>query len=224
MTEAEWLVSEDPEKMVESLRGRTSDRKSRLFAAACCRRVYSLLKDERSVRAIEAAELYADGLIGRDELTAARDAALEAFHTCSGLHYRIPFGAAERAESERRFRALRLAYDVARLWLGATMHRACEDVGEPRWLSAVLKDIFRNSAPLPHSVFVWNDGTVPRLAQAVHQERRMPEGLLASDRLAVLADALEDAGCPDQELLLHLRNPGPHVRGCFAVDLCIGLT
>ncbi len=47
----------------------------------------------------------------------------------------------------------------------------------------------------------------------------LPEGTLEPSRLAVLADALEDAGCGDAELLGHLRGPGPHVRGCCAVDL-----
>jgi hypothetical protein len=40
--------------------------------------------------------------------------------------------------------------------------------------------------------------------------------------MPVLADALEDAGCGDAELLGHLRGPGPHARGCFALDLLTG--
>ena len=42
------------------------------------------------------------------------------------------------------------------------------------------------------------------------------------ERLAVLFDALEEAGCDDAEILNHLRSPGPHVRGCWAVDLLLG--
>jgi hypothetical protein len=41
-------------------------------------------------------------------------------------------------------------------------------------------------------------------------------------RLAVLADALEDAGCTDAEILSHCRSPGPHVRGCWVVDEILG--
>ena len=52
--------------------------------------------------------------------------------------------------------------------------------------------------------------------------RSLPAGTLDPARLAVLADALEDAGCTDAGLLGHLRGPGPHVRGCWAVDLLIG--
>ena len=41
-------------------------------------------------------------------------------------------------------------------------------------------------------------------------------------RLPILADALEDAGCGDVDILAHLRGPGPHVRGCWAVDPLLG--
>jgi hypothetical protein len=50
----------------------------------------------------------------------------------------------------------------------------------------------------------------------------MPEGLLDGTRLAILADALEETGCADEELLGHLRGPGPHVRGCWPIDLLLG--
>ena len=59
------------------------------------------------------------------------------------------------------------------------------------------------------------------LARAAYQERILPAGRLESSRLAVLADALEDAGGTDAGLLAHLRSPGPHVRGCWAVDLLL---
>jgi hypothetical protein len=60
--------------------------------------------------------------------------------------------------------------------------------------------------------------TVNRLAEAAYEERSLPEGTLDAARLAILADALEDAGCTDTDILGHLREPGPHVRGCWAVD------
>jgi hypothetical protein len=56
------------------------------------------------------------------------------------------------------------------------------------------------------------------LAQATYDNRTMPAGTLDPARLAVLADALEEAGCQDAEILGHLRGAGPHVRGCFLVD------
>jgi hypothetical protein len=56
------------------------------------------------------------------------------------------------------------------------------------------------------------------LAPAAYEQRILPGGELDAQRLAVLADALEEAGCTCAELLDHLRDPGPHVRGCWAVD------
>ena len=65
-------------------------------------------------------------------------------------------------------------------------------------------------------------GTVVNHARLAYDDRLMPSGTLGAARLAVLADALERSGCTDAELLGHLRGPGPHVRGCWAVDLLLG--
>ena len=54
-----------------------------------------------------------------------------------------------------------------------------------------------------------------KLAEAIYEER-------AFDRLAVLADALEEAGCTNPDILGHLRGPGPHVRGCWVLDCLLG--
>ena len=78
--------------------------------------------------------------------------------------------------------------------------------------SALLRDIFGplpfHPVVVPPSVLAWNNSTVVKLAQAIYTER-------AFDRLAILADALEDAGCNEADILDHLRSPGPHVRGCW---------
>jgi hypothetical protein len=63
-------------------------------------------------------------------------------------------------------------------------------------------------------VLTWNDGTVPRIAQHIYDERRWND-------MPILGDALLDAGCDDEELLSHCRGDGPHVRGCWAVDLIL---
>jgi hypothetical protein len=70
----------------------------------------------------------------------------------------------------------------------------------------------------------WQGGAVTQLARAAYEERRVPKDPLDPVRLSLLADALEDAGCTDAELLGHLRSPGPHVRGCWAVDLVLGMS
>jgi hypothetical protein len=63
---------------------------------------------------------------------------------------------------------------------------------------------------------------IPALAQAAYLERTLPGGTLDPARLAILADALEEAGCNEADLLSHLREPGFHVRGCWALDLVTG--
>ena len=69
---------------------------------------------------------------------------------------------------------------------------------------------------------VWLTPTVSNLAQSAYDERIMPSGELDPSRLAVLSDALEESGCDDEEILNHLRSPGPHVRGCWVLDLLLG--
>jgi hypothetical protein len=92
--------------------------------------------------------------------------------------------------------------------------------------AAVVRDFF---GPLPfrpgaveRSWLAWNSGTVTCLAQAAYEHRQLPSGHLDPARLAVLADALEDAGCTDAELLAHLRGPRSHVRGCHGIDALLG--
>jgi hypothetical protein len=75
MNETEWLCSTDPTPMLEFLWGKASDRKLRLFACACCRRVWHLISNERSRTVVEVAERYADALASPDALVAARTAA-----------------------------------------------------------------------------------------------------------------------------------------------------
>ncbi len=61
----------------------------------------------------------------------------------------------------------------------------------------------------------WLTSTVVSLATGIHAEE-------AFDRLPILADALQDAGCENDDILNHCRSEGPHVRGCWALDLVLG--
>jgi hypothetical protein len=82
---------------------------------------------------------------------------------------------------------------------------------------ALLREIVGNpfhAAHIEPAWLAWNDGTVVKVAQSIYDDR-------AFDRLPVLADALEDAGCQDLNILAHCRQPGEHVRGCWALDLLL---
>jgi hypothetical protein len=93
---------------------------------------------------------------------------------------------------------------------------------EQREQATLLRDIVSNPFRPISMNPDWLTPTVKVLAEAAYEERALPSGELDAARLAVLADALEDAGCGDAELLDHLRGPGPHARGCWVVDLLLG--
>lgn len=107
----------------------------------------------------------------------------------------------------------------AELPLVSQLHHRPEKRGEQcRLLHCVFGNPFRPVCLDPS----WLSSTVLSLARAAYEERALPSGQLDSERLSILADGLEDAGCSAMELLTHLRGPGPHTRGCWAVDVLLG--
>jgi hypothetical protein len=111
--------------------------------------------------------------------------------------------------------------------VGSAWHAAVGRGGGPGEapLAAIIRDIFGPPAsrPRPTQPCPWQL-SLPALtlAEAAYQERALPSDHLDAARLAVLSDALEEAGCMDEAILSHLRSPGPHVRGCWALDLVLG--
>jgi hypothetical protein len=223
MKESEWLTCTDSRKMLAFLRegGQLTERRSRLFGAAACRRVWHLLPDARSRKAVEVAERYGQAGATDEELEAAYE---EAFDVGAAL--------AESGDEGRA--ALRCA-----AWAAcgtahpdelaeAVAQGAAEAAGtgeEEGAQANLLRCVFGNpfrSIALDPSWLTWNGCTVQHLAQAAYDNRTLPAGTLDNDRLAVLADALEDAGCNDTDLLNHFRLPSVHVRGCWGVDLVLG--
>jgi hypothetical protein len=199
VTEADWNNSTEPQKMIEALRasGKASDRKLRLFAVACCRRLLHLLPEWRHRRHVEVAELYADGKAGEEELGGAR--------TQWPWGFSLDPGPGSEPD------------DLT--WLASD--RAAEVAAQAGLVRCIFNP-FRPLPQLPASLLQWHDGIIPKMANAIYDERDLPSGHLRSDRLAVLADGLQDAGCEDAELLGHLRGGGVHVRGCWGVDVVLG--
>ncbi len=99
--------------------------------------------------------------------------------------------------------------DMAFLWLGT-------DPSPAR--IALIYDIFGNPFRPVKVNLAWQTPTVLALATAAYENRILPAGTLDSARLAILADALEEAGCDNADMLNHCRQPGVHVRGCWVVD------
>jgi hypothetical protein len=243
VTEAEWLVATDPNPMIGMLfcigdsKIKGSERKQRLFACACARRVWDLLKDRRSCAAFAVAERSADGLAAEaEEMAAIRNAndaiadsiadwgygSLAHVAACVATHAIVesPFMVAYQVVSlvEAARRPSRRGSSGRHRLTGRS--RASEQEAQ----AAVLRDLFGNPfrpRRLDPAWLAWNAGMFRRLALSAYEERLLPSGNLDGARLAVLADALDEAGV-DPVLTGHLREPGPHFRGCFVLDLLLG--
>jgi hypothetical protein len=205
MTEAEWLACKDPDVMLALLRGRASDRKLRLFAVA-----YWRLLDQRRHEVVSIAQARGSGLPIRSPSAHERefDEAMETL--ADGELPPFPlFPGADEDPFVLANCALEAGCHGKWMWKqGSITHYEVE--------AALLREVF---GPLPFrpvtSASAWQTSTVTALAQAIYDDR-------AFDRLPILADALEDAGCTNQDILNHCRQPGEHVRGCWAVDLLLG--
>jgi hypothetical protein len=205
MTEQEWLASTDLQVMLEFLRasGGLSSRKYRLLFVAVCRHLNG--KSGTLKQAIEVAERYADGRTGPEEVEAAKRG--------TG-----PFGylyseALLGTEPSGAFYLITMPPRSRRRQLRRAAH------------ASLVRDIlgplpFRSVTVLP-SARTWSGGTVIKLAQAAYDDRLLRSGHLDPNRLAVLADALEEAGCADPDILGHCRSSGVHVRGCWVLDLVL---
>jgi hypothetical protein len=91
----------------------------------------------------------------------------------------------------------------------------------------LLRDLFGPSpfreVRLDPTWLAWQGSIVVQLARAAYDNRDLPiGGTLDGARLAVLADALEEAGCTDSDILEHCRRRAEHVRGCWVLDALLG--
>ena len=243
MTKAEWLACSDPMPMISFLQGKASDRKMRLYFCGGCRQIAHVFYGPQSLAAVEVAERFADGQASEEELERAEwRAEVPTFGYDLGIaSYASPTKTAviprlvamgalpesalsggewpvEDAVRERLLAAAELAEfcAVRSLTKSDWGDKYISRVDWPgRWLfTCVFGNTFR-PVLVDTAWLAWGDGTVVKLAQRIYDERSF-------DRLPVLADALEDAGCGDADILAHCRGTGPHVRGCWVVDLLLG--
>jgi hypothetical protein len=205
--------------MLDALRtcGQRQGRKLRLLACAALRREWHRLTSPSVRTAVEAAERFADGAAGPEELGAARGAAApEAARMCRSLW----FGDEETSRD---------------VWYSVAVHPSGRPLGDivahytsvnstPRSLFALrtqraeaglLRDIFGNPfRPIAFSP-EWRTDTALSLAWQMYDSRDF-------SAMPILADALQDAGCDRADVLDHCRGPGVHVRGCWVVDMVLG--
>jgi hypothetical protein len=199
MTEAEWAASREPRQLLDYHRMKREPRRLRLLAAACVRSVVPADAPAVVAEALETVERYADGRVARAQFLAARKAV-------------------------RRAAAAHPAVSLLRTLTGDAMEGMTVTVANARSLAGpeggavvcgLIRCVFGN--PYRHTAFdpAWRTEAAVALARGVLEER-------AFDRLPVLADALEDAGCADPDVLAHCRGAGPHARGCWVIDGLLG--
>jgi hypothetical protein len=262
VTEQEWLSINDPAYRLAVQYhlglGRPFDRtrKAHLLVCACARRIWPLLRDERSRRAVEVAERAVEGWVSAKEFYSALGAALEPIEASlttdpgpqprfwrhgQGLH---PVGPdpiqwEDYAEVYVSDAAAAAASQVLAFPPKATsgwptdpldpMVDAVADWGdkgddpatravlmdaERQAQCALLLDIFGNPFRPMTLDPAWQTPEVVTLAGHIYHDWAFAE-------LPELAEALESAGCADQTVLAHCRESGPHVRGCWVVDLLL---
>jgi hypothetical protein len=222
MNEQQWLSSTSPQEMLDFLgtTGNFSNRKARLFAVACCR------------RAVAVAEWDADGLTSKEAVGVAARGVAAREVVGAGLLGRLPLwivaparaawaaltGGRESNRGSGQSLPIQLAAIAAATDLLAFVSAKPDEARQHH--TVLLRDI---CGPLPFrevhvdpSLLRWNDCTVVRLAQAIYDDQRWAD-------MPILADALLDAGCDNEEILQHCREQGVvHTRGCWVLDLLLG--
>jgi hypothetical protein len=215
-----------------------SDRKLRLFACSCYIRIRHLLPNPLAQAAVEVGERFADDRATIEELKQAGDRLQRSLDALEGP-WRASRGA-ERTTLQPTYEALALAKQItlpeapkAAYYASSNAYMTAASIANPeaasyeadfcvsqrteeRAQADLLRCIF---GPLPFRPVAvedtWRTASVLELARLAYEDRDFTV-------LPVLADAVEDAGCTNDDILGHLRGTGPHTRGCFAVDLLLG--
>jgi hypothetical protein len=251
MTEAEWLTASDPQPMLRHLIGtdeprvqaveefpdaRGSDRKLRLFACACYHRVSHLLPHPAARATVQVAERFADGAATLAEFLKA-EAVVRELVTALEPRWRASDGA-ERVTLHPTHAALALAGIVCwqqpqkAAWYAASnahlefpylanpgvgvhsQQRWEGEVAEKRAQCEILREMFGNPFRSVALAPEWRTDTAIAMARQVYDSCDF--GVMPT-----LADTLEEAGCDNEQLLNHCRGSGPHVRGCWVLDLIL---
>jgi len=205
MTEAEWLANADPMVMLSRINADSLARKTLLLTEACCRRIWHLLPNYVQ----KWTETIGDVVEGRLVPDRIEDEweAVELF--LSG--------------NENEPQGNGVCYAVINIAACCWNDWGAFEAGNGAWQEErkhhadFVRDIFGNPfrpVTLDPAWLRWNDGCAVAIAQRIYDERRFED-------MPILADALEEAGCTNGDVLSHCRAPGEHVRGCWVVDLVL---
>jgi hypothetical protein len=225
MTEQDWLECDDPDEPLDYLRSWESERKLRLFACACAWRIWHLITDRWSRKAIKVAEKFADGLVDAAKLKYAWG---DAWRSCQQAwranqrDYPANFVAIpDPAEQDAWTAAWRAALGTASMMANAAAPVVNADA---QWRSAffaerrvqciLLRDVFGSPFRAVGFDPSWRTAQAVAVARAMYEDRKF-------DDLPLLADALEEAACTDSAILHHCHATGPHARGCWVIDLLL---
>ena len=219
------MACTDPRDMLAFLKNNTSDRKLRLFEVACCRLVWHLLPD-RCHRLVGAVEKYADRETRPRDLVAL----FKDYNTGQVATSPVP-GSTQAVEAVGHLGwRWRWRMDFIKNEKQVTVHRVARSVSESLaksmpWQKArqleghLLHELFGPSPYRPIALnpawLTWHNGLIVSMARQMYDSRDFSD-------IPILADALEEAGCSNQDILGHCRSGGEHVRGCWVVDLLLG--
>jgi hypothetical protein len=191
--------------MLHFLQGKATERKLRLFGVGCCRRIWDLLPEQWSRRAVQVAERYVDGGADVEQLKEAGKKA--------------GWAAAWAGQGAAAEAAAWVASGGGAEWVEVTAARARSaetgNATHSEFQCALLRDLFGNPFRPVALDPAWRTSAVVSLAQAVYDRQ-------AFKRMSELADALEEAGCAGAAIPAHCRSQGSHVRGCWVLDLLLG--
>jgi hypothetical protein len=239
MTEQEWLACSDPQKMLELLSGKASERRLRLLACAFCHGLWDRLGDsDRDL--VEVVERFVEHQASEQDLAAARERVMNTLPFAPRARAHV-WAAAQATTSTRGFSGIaRLLAEIGNTLRTHWNQPADSDmvrmtsavaflpfhvlegtINHFGWLPEtspqqplLIRDIVGNPFRPVTINPAWRTSNVTALAQAIYVDR-------AFDRLPILADALEDTGCDNADILNHCRQSGVHFRGCWVVDLLL---
>jgi hypothetical protein len=221
--EDKWPTDYHVEEMLQYLGDSASQRKLRYFMVACARRVLPKSADNEMLIALEVAEKFADQSVSKRELSRVRQA-LKVRHTTRFAKHGPLYTDHIRsvpAWHATREQIVRGAAEGSGCCAWSSTRKSDQygiSMSYPRdelmAQANLVRDIFGN--PFRPVTFDprWRSSNVVGLAQAIYDDK-------AFERMPILADALMDAGCEDDEIIGHCRGPGPHVRGGWVVDLVL---